>query len=181
MALDLTGPKNAPPPSGAPRTRGSSTPAKRAQLVSEKTAEREQGLVGLGQLAVVPLMFTGNMADCGAISKHWPGVAAETAKIAESNANVARVVDFVTAVGPFAGLLTAVLPLAFQILVNHKRLPMHPALAHFGVVSPETMEMQAQADALRAHAEMMRKQAAAEAEIREYYAEQERATADLTI
>lgn len=181
MALDLTGPKNAPPPSGPARTRGSATPAKRAQLASEKTAEREAGLIGLGQLACVPLMFTGNMADCGAISKHWPGVAEETAKIAENNANVARVVDFLTAVGPFAGLLTAVLPLGFQILVNHKRLPMHPALAQFGVVSPETMEMQAQAEAMRLHAEMMREQAAAESEIREFIAEQQRATADLAV
>lgn len=174
MVVDLSGPKNAPPPSSTPRSKGSSTPAKRAQLASEKTAERESGLVGLGQLACVPLMFTGNMADCGAISKHWPGVAHETAQMAESNANVARVVDFLTAVGPFAGLLTAVLPLAMQILVNHKRLPMHPALAQFGVVSPESMEMQAQADAMRMHAEMMREQQAAEAEIRAMAEEMQR-------
>jgi hypothetical protein len=180
--LDLSGPKNAtPPPAGKTRTAGGRKPANTAKLASEKTAERESGLVGLGQIACVPLMLTGNMADCGAVAMHWPGVAHETAVIAETNANVARVVDFVTAVGPFAGLLAAIMPLTIQIMVNHNRIPMHPALAQFGVVAPDVMKAQAQAQAAREAADMMRMQREAEQELRDAMADVENSGVSLDL
>lgn len=153
MALDLTAPK-APP---------RKTTARRATTPT-KTAERADGVQGLFQLTAAGLAMFGQVADAGAIHKHSESVALETAKLAEDNASVARVVDYVCAVGPFAGLIAAVMPLCLQILANHNKIPA-AAVSSFGVVDPRTLEAEIRLEAAKQQAQMMRAQADAEREL----------------
>lgn len=180
MALDLSGPKNAPPPASKPRPRGNTTRADSGKLAEERTSDRAEGIAGLGQLACIPLMLLGQHADVGAIQAHWPAVSTETAKIADNNPKLAAVIDKAIAIGPYAGLVTALMPFVLQILVNHNRLSMHPMLGGMGVISPQAMEMRAQAEMMRQAAESMRAQQTAEQEVRELMQEAERNLADVT-
>lgn len=158
MALDLSGPKT-PPPAKRP------TPAQRQ--ATAKTGEREEGLNGLFQIAAAGCLMGGQVADGAAVSTHGPNIAREAAQLAETNERMGRLLDYLTAVGPFAGLLAAAMPLGLQILVNHGKLPVVPALQQFGIVPPGALEAQAKADAARQMAEYQRAQAAAEEELRE--------------
>jgi hypothetical protein len=157
MALDLSSAKSSPPP--AKRAAKAATPQ-----VSSKMELREEGLNGVGQLVAAGLLMFKQHADAGAVAKHFPGVAHETAAIAENNEGFAKVIDYITAVGPYAGLLTATMPLVLQIMVNHDRLPAAP-LAQFGVVHPDALTMQVQADMMRQQAEIMAEQKAAQEEM----------------
>jgi len=169
MALDLSRPATPPPAAKSPRA--AANDRKREQETAARIESRSQGVNLFGQLACIPMMFLGQVRDAAAIAHHWPNVADETAKLAETNAQVAKIADYLCAVGPLAGIITASIPLALQIMVNHNKLPMSPALMQFGVVDGETLEMQAKAEAARQQAEMQRQmmeqRAAAEKAMRE--------------
>jgi hypothetical protein len=72
--------------------------------------------------AQLPLLATKQYADAGAITQYWPTIAKELAELAETQEPIARVIDPLLQVGPFAGLIAAVLPLAMQLAVNHGRI-----------------------------------------------------------
>lgn len=108
-------------------------------------------------------MFGGRpgIADAGACSQHGPVISQEAATLAETSEPLAKAIDFVTAVGPFAALFAAAMPFALQILLNHGRIPNVPQLAQFGVVAPEVMMQRAELEAQRQQmelAQMMRDQ-----------------------
>jgi hypothetical protein len=67
-------------------------------------------------------MITKQYADVGAVSLHWPKISEEIAKLADTNEQVASLVDPLMKVGPYAGIITAVMPFAVQIAVNHGRV-----------------------------------------------------------
>ena len=87
------------------------------------TEQREEALNGFGQLAQAPLIALRQYADAGAIGLHWPGVSHEVAALAETQDQVARLVDPLIRIGPFTGLIAAILPMILQIGVNHGRVP----------------------------------------------------------
>lgn len=160
MALDLSSPLSPPP--RRPGTRPGPTSNKATEKAREaRMSEREEGLNGLGQLAAIPLVATGNLADMGAVATHWPNVSHEAAVLSESNEKVANLVDKITAVGPFAGLIAATIPLVLQILVNHGRLPAG-MFGQFGVLPPEMMTQRAAIDLQRQAAELARMEAEAQ-------------------
>lgn len=112
---------NTPPPSrSTPNISSGSGPRKVS--TPKVTAEREEMVAQLGMFAQVPLMATKQFADAGAIGIYWPKIAKEVAKLAETEEAVANVIDPLIRVGPYAGLIAAVLPLAMQIAVNHNRI-----------------------------------------------------------
>jgi hypothetical protein len=159
MALDLSKATTATPP---PKRAAKSTVARKA-VASIKTSEREEALNGLFQLGAAGCLMFGSSADAAAIAQHAPNISRETAGIAETNETFGKYLDYITAIGPYAGLLTAVMPLVLQILVNHKRLPAEP-LAGFGVVSPETLNAKMQAEAMQMEMELRQQAQAAEHE-----------------
>lgn len=122
--------------------------AKSPDALSKKAQQRAEDISAFGSLLCVPFMATGNLADVGAISLHFPRISVEIARLADDNAKVAEAIDKFTAVGPYAGLIAAVLPLALQVAVNHGRLPAE-AGAQFGVTSKDTLESQVRASMLR--------------------------------
>lgn len=164
MALDLKTPVQAPPPAkrgpGRPRKVASET----TQTKTTKLAAREEAVGGIFQMVSFGLLMAGQVPDAGAVAEHGPKIATQTAILADDNEGVAKIVDFLTAVGPYAGLFSAVLPLALQILVNHGRVPMAPMLAGMGVKDP--LQIRAEYDQQRAQqmAEWQALAAAAERE-----------------
>jgi hypothetical protein len=104
----------------APNTTRNTSSATRVTVkVSATLKARTEALVGFGQLGQVPLIATRQYADCGAISLHWPHVAEEIAKLADSQPVIAKFIDPLIQIGPYTGLVTAVLPFILQIGVNH--------------------------------------------------------------
>lgn len=117
-------------------------------------AKRVEGVNGVFQLAGLACMTTGNLADAAAIGQHGPNVSVELAKIAETNEKVGRIIDRLTDMGPYGALVTALMPLVTQILVNHK--VMQPGV--MGSVPRETLEEGLKAEIALQHMELLRKQ-----------------------
>lgn len=102
------------------------------------TAIRREGLESLGGVGILILSTAKQYADAGAVSLHWPNIAEEGAKLAETNDAVARGIDALCNFGPLAGLIGAALPFALQLAVNHNRLELAAARS-LGVVDPEEL------------------------------------------
>lgn len=149
------------PPARSRKT-ATRTQAAKATVSSGNTYKREEAINGLFQLGGFGLIVAGQHADAGALGKYGPGIAREAAKLAETNDGVANLIDYLTEAGPYAGLVTACMPLLLQILANHKIMRAEN-LAGAGVVAPEaiaaevrTQLAQQQADALKAQSEAER-------------------------
>ena len=102
------------------------------------TAARREGLESIGGVLILIASTAKQYADAGAVSLHWPGIAEEGAKLAETNDAVARGIDALCNFGPMAGLIGAALPFALQIAANHGRIDWGSAKA-LGVIEPEAL------------------------------------------
>jgi len=144
---------NAPPPVvGAKRT--ASTPKKTTSVKDQ----RKEALEGIGQLAQVPLIAMKQFEDVGAFSVHWPNVAREVAELADSQEAIARVIDPLIKIGPYTGLVAAILPFAMQIAVNHGRV----AAGAMGTVPANSLAAQVEAGLAQAEMEALQTQLQAE-------------------
>lgn len=85
----------------------------------------------------------GNYADAAAIGMHGPPISAEIVNLADQNERIAKAVDYLLEAGPYAGLVTAVLPLVLQLLANHNRIPADKVP---GVLPPEALAAKMQAE-----------------------------------
>ena len=157
-------PVNAPPRRNVPQK-----PAQEPQV----TKDRREALTGFGQLAQAPLIGFRLFADAGAVAMHVPNIAREIALLAETQEQVAALVDPLIKVGPYFGLVTAVLPLLLQVGVNHGRVP----AGAMGTVPAVTLSAQVEAGLATQELEALTIQMQAEAaaaEVREKIAEQRR-------
>lgn len=133
-------------------------------------AERIDAVDGIFQLAGLGCIMTGQYADAGAIDMHGHGVSVEVAELAAKNDGVAKVVDTLLQVGPYAGLVAAVMPLAMQLLANHKVVPAEKMSAG-GVVSPSVLEAQVKTAMAEQAMEAMRAQKEAQSRLEAMQAE----------
>lgn len=131
-----------------------------------KREERIDGVNGIFQLAGFGCIMTGQFADAGAIEMHGNNISNEIVTLAESNAGIAKGVDMLLQVGPYAGLVTAAMPLVLQFLVNHNVLPAEK-MAGFNVVRPEVLESQVKTILTKQAMEAMKAQREAENELAE--------------
>lgn len=92
------------------------------------------GLEGLGQMAAFALSFK-SPPDAAAVLMHTPDIAAALNDLAQQKPEVAAVLDKILAAGPYGAILSAVVPLVVQVLVNHGKVG--PGL--MGTVSPEEL------------------------------------------
>jgi uncharacterized protein with beta-barrel porin domain len=137
----------AAPKEGKPRTAGASAASKGTLAAQNRQTAREEGLNGLVQIGSAVCIMTKNYADAGALTEHGPNVSHEIAALAEENENVANVIDKLTAMGPYAGLITAIMPLAIQLLINHDRIkPDAAGLMGANVMSKEALAAKVSAD-----------------------------------
>lgn len=139
------------------------TAAAAVNKVARRTADRAEGLNGLGQLGQAGLIAGKLYADAGALGLHWGNISREVATLAETDETIAKIIDPVLRVGPYTALIGAVLPLVAQIGVNHGRIP----AGTMGTVSGRMLESQIQTTLMNAELEAKRAQAQAEAELRE--------------
>ena len=136
-----------------------SNAAKKAS--SGKVAGYEDGLNALGGMAVFGLTMAKQYADAAAVSMHGPNVFHELAVLADQNEKVASVLSYLTEAGPYAGILTASMPLVLQILANHGRVDasrMPPEL----VTPPAVLESQVMAEMAQQRAAMAAQQTQAQ-------------------
>lgn len=132
---------------------------------------RREAVGALGQLAQVPLIATRQYADVGAVSMYWPGVADEVAKLAETDERIAQIVDPLCQIGPYAGLITALLPLILQIAVNHGAV----APGAMGTVPASSLAAQVETGLAQQELQALRMQAEAEEQARAMRADIEKA------
>lgn len=163
---------NTAPPIGQRKTSTATrTPRK---SVSE---ERKEAVEGLGQLAQVPLIATKQFADAATVGIHWPNVAKEISALADSQEAIARVIDPLIKIGPYTGLVTAVLPMLMQFAVNHGRV----AAGAMGTVPANSLAAQMEASLAQVELEAMTQQLEAEKaaqQMRDQIKRQRKAMAD---
>lgn len=154
-----------PPPRKATAQRSTPVTRNAASVADTKSMaeKRRDGLLGLASLAQGVCMMTNQWADAAAIGQHFPPVAQELANIADANDTIAKPIDFLIEVGPYGALITAVLPLALQIMANHRMVDASRLIGR-GVVPPEVLEAQMKAQTAAMQAEAMRAHQAALAE-----------------
>lgn len=161
MALDLNASATTPPP----RSRKAAG-ARQAQQKAASTPMREarkEAVNGVFQLASFGLIIGKQYSDAGALNMHGDPIAEEVAKLAETNEGFAKNLDYLLEAGPYAGLITAVMPLALQIMANHGIIKAEN-VAGANVVPPQALESQVKTAIARQVIEAQRAQMEAEAE-----------------
>lgn len=134
--------------------------APKAKPPSAKVNARANAVNGLFQVAAFGSTTMKWYADAAAYSIHGPKISEEIAKLADTNEGVANVVDYITQAGPYAGLITATLPLVTQLMANHKMIkPMG------GAMSPEFLEAQVKTQMAEAVLEALEEQHDAEKQL----------------
>jgi hypothetical protein len=134
-------------------------------------AERIDAVDGIFQLAGMGFVMAGQFADAGAIDMHGHGVSVEVAELAAKNESIAKVTDSLLQIGPYAGLVVAVMPMVMQLLVNHKVIPAEKMPASSGIVQPSVLEAQVKTAMAQQALEAMRLQREAEEELKRQQAE----------
>lgn len=152
MPIDMSAAVKAPPRKSTPRAAKAATPQVAVMTDKER---REAGLNGLAQLGQGLLMLTHQYADAAAVGQHFPPISAELATLAGQYDVIAGPVDFIIQVGPFAGLIAALVPFGMQIAANHKWIDAS-TMAGSSVVPPEVLTAQVKAEIARMQAQAMR-------------------------
>ena len=110
--------------------------------------------------------MTRKYADAAAVGMHAPNLARETAALADEYEMVGTSVDMLIKVGPFGGLIAAAIPLALQLMANHKMIDARQVVGA-NIVPPEVLEAQMKAEVIQMQAESMRAQQQAMEDMRE--------------
>lgn len=121
----------------APRPTRKSGPAR----LRSAAPDYRQGVAGLLQIPAFVLASAGRLNpaleyDGIAVAAHTPAIAEALHSLAMEEPRVAAVLDKILSVGPYGALLGALVPLAAQIAVNHKRLP----AGTLGAQEPEALK-----------------------------------------
>lgn len=118
-------------------------PTRRTNARAARTAapDYRQGVSGLLQIPAFVLASAGRLNpalefDGIAVATHTPAIAEALNSLALEEPRVAAVLDKILTVGPYGALLGALVPLAAQIAVNHKRLP----AGTLGAMEPEALK-----------------------------------------
>jgi hypothetical protein len=157
MPIDMSQAVKAPPRKSTPG-RSNARQAAAVQPATQSLNEaRRQGLMGLAQLGQGVALLFGQYADAAAIGQFFPPVAAELANVADGNDTFAKPIDILIEVGPYGGLIAAVLPFGLQIAANHGWVKAE-TLAGQGVVPPQVLESQMKARMAQMQAEALRQQ-----------------------
>lgn len=103
-----------------------STPRKKKSFGTDYT----EGVAELLTMPAAVLAVVGSqtnniplVADAAVIEHYAPRIATAVNGLAQERAEVAAVLDRVLKAGPYAALIGAVVPMAIQIMANHKILP----------------------------------------------------------
>lgn len=140
-------PKRQEPAQAAPKRRGRPPKNERARTADKATVEpqsdeqRHSGVKGLAQLGAGLALMAGKatgqpafQADAIVLATNAEAFADAAVATAQADARFARVLDKVTAVGPYGALLSVAVGTGMQIIRNHK-----PSAVLPGTVPPEEL------------------------------------------
>jgi hypothetical protein len=131
---------------------------------------RQEALDGVLQLVQFGCLAFGDFKDAGAVGVFGPPMANETVSIAKDNEKVAEKVDLLIKVGPYAGLIAAIIPFLAQLMVN-RGIFKAEQFANAGVMEPEMLEVRMKTEILHKAAETRRQQMEAQDELNRLEAE----------
>lgn len=144
--------------SSPPPASGARKPAAAPKKAASLTEQRTDALSGLAQVAQVPLIAFRQYAHAATVGIHAPNIARELAKLAETQEPIAKLVDPLIKVGPYAGLVGAILPFILQTGVNMGRIP----AGAMGTVPPNSLAAQMEASIASAEMQALQEQLEAE-------------------
>lgn len=148
----------APPPAKKTRPVASGTSS-----LPKRVEENAQRIHETAQVVPACLIIFRRFADAGAVSRELPGLALETAKLAETNPKVMEYVQRLGTISPFAGFISIGMRLGMQLMVNAGRVE-PSAMPGMGLVTKKTLEAQVKAGIAKAEAEAIQLQIDAENE-----------------
>lgn len=136
------------------------------KVIKGKTTEKTytDAAEGAFQIGAFAATAVGLHADAAAISMNAENIAPEIAKLADSNPQIAKGLDWFAENGPYAALITACLPLVLQLAVNHG-LVKAERFAGTGVVNPGVLEAEFKLKMTKTATEMLHRQKALEEEL----------------
>jgi hypothetical protein len=103
---------------GGPRRATRSTPSSYHIQGHGSKEHYQENISGILQL-IGAMAFPVAPADAAAIVMHSNDVSNAVADLAVNDSRIARILDKLLEIGPYGALITAVMPLAAQILANH--------------------------------------------------------------
>lgn len=121
---------------------------------------------GIFQLVGLGCIMVGWYSDAGAIDMHGHGVSIEVSELAEQNKGVAKGTDALLQIGPYAGIVAALMPLVVQLAVNHKAVDATKLPANANVVPPDVLTARVQTAMKQQAIAAMKAQIEAEEELR---------------
>lgn len=113
------------PPKKAPQSPLKSVPVSPGANPLKKTPNdakqrRAEGVLGMVQLtAGVLFQVPAFRPDAAALALHGGNLANEAAELAEHDERAAALLDKITTMGPYGGLISAIAAIGFQIAANH--------------------------------------------------------------
>jgi hypothetical protein len=133
-------------PAGKYTERSAPAPGKKrsapAKTSKAKGPDYKAMSLGLVQLPASMLFMAGQArgnqpltADAAALLLHGDALADGIAGLAEQDVRVARLLEKISAVGPYSALITPALAITLQMATNHKRVP----VGTMGTVSPDEL------------------------------------------
>jgi hypothetical protein len=125
---------------------------------------RQEALDGVLQLAQFGCLAFGDFADAGAIGVFGPPMTTETVNLAKENSKVAEKVDLLIQIGPYAGLIAAIIPFLAQLMVNRGMFKAE-LFGNAGVMEPAMLETRMKTEVLHRAAEARRQQMEAQTEL----------------
>jgi hypothetical protein len=148
------------------------TPATRTTQKAQPTAtagirlEARAGDVdGIFKTVSSIMVLRGMLADAGAINLHSKNISIEIARLAETNEQIAKALDSLTAAGPYSGVLIACLPLILQIAANHDKIDIDKAAGLGGIMSKADLEKHVEIKMQEVRAEFLAEIAASKSHI----------------
>lgn len=127
-------PRRKPGPSKGTRVGAAIPRAKRPSSGRKTGTDYRPGILGILQIPAFALGAAGQLneslaLDGAAISMHAPAIAEALNDLANDNPAVAAALDRILTAGPYGAIIGACLPLVFQIMANHERIPAGAARA----------------------------------------------------
>lgn len=119
-------------PGGRPPKAKTASKAERPRTITRKDFREpltDLTRLGWGVLAV------SSPADAAALQLHGPGMVEAWNALAQENATVARGIEWLTTGSAYGAVVMATVPMALQVLANHRRLD-HERLSALGVQDP---------------------------------------------
>lgn len=147
----------AAPPKITPKTTSTRVQSKTAAQETEAQKLREQSLGEVFLMGAGVLTMFGQWADAGTLRKFGPPLAHETVALANTYPKIIPILDWLAQATPVASIAGVLMPVVLQFMANHGKIDAN-RVATVGVVPPEMLAAEMQAEIMSLQAEAIRKQ-----------------------